>query len=281
MSRRTVLKGLGAAIGLPFLDAMTPAFAALRPAPSAGAPGLVLSPERHRHAALDTGRGRPARRRCPSILAPLEPVKNDIAGAVESDHALGTSAAGGCRRSRPRARLVHDGRRGVQDRRRRSEARDLRAIRSRRQPIGNQTRLPSLEVGLEEARQAGNCDSGYSCAYAYNLAWKTETQPLPPISDPRSLFERLFGSDIVEAAGRPRAPPRDAPEHPRRRDRTTRKRLQDDPRRHRPPQGGRVSDLASARSSSRWSVPRRKARSSIRAWRSHSACRPSSPTTSA
>jgi hypothetical protein len=54
-------------------------------------------------------------------------------------------------------------------------------------------------VGLEEARLAGNCDSGYSCAYTYNIAWKTETQPLPPISDPRILFERLFGSDVVEA----------------------------------------------------------------------------------
>jgi hypothetical protein len=64
---------------------------------------------------------------------------------------------------------------------------------------GHLTRLPSLEVGLEEARQAGNCDSGYSCAYVYNLAWKTETQPLPPISDPKQLFERLFGSDAIEA----------------------------------------------------------------------------------
>ena len=61
------------------------------------------------------------------------------------------------------------------------------------------TQLPSLEVGLEEARQAGNCDNGYSCAYAYNVSWKTETQPLPPISDPRNLFERLFGTDIVES----------------------------------------------------------------------------------
>ena len=65
--------------------------------------------------------------------------------------------------------------------------------------IGNQTKLPSLEIGLEEARQAGNCDNGYSCAYAYNMAWRTETQPLPPISDPRNLFERLFGSDIAES----------------------------------------------------------------------------------
>jgi hypothetical protein len=59
--------------------------------------------------------------------------------------------------------------------------------------------LPSLEIGLEETRQAGNCDNGYSCAYAYNIAWKTETQPLPPVSDPRSLFERLFGTDVFSS----------------------------------------------------------------------------------
>jgi len=59
--------------------------------------------------------------------------------------------------------------------------------------IGSQTRFPSLEVGLEDARQAGDCDSGYSCAYTNNLAWRNETQPLPPVLDPRALFERLFG----------------------------------------------------------------------------------------
>ena len=64
--------------------------------------------------------------------------------------------------------------------------------------IGHLTKLPSLELGLEETRQAGNCDNGYSCAYAYNLAWHTPTQPLPPISDPRSVFERLFGTDVAE-----------------------------------------------------------------------------------
>src|SRR5262249_3157481 len=61
--------------------------------------------------------------------------------------------------------------------------------------IGNQTRFPSLEVGLEDARQAGDCDSGYSCAYTNNLAWRSQTQPLPPILDPKALFERLFGDD--------------------------------------------------------------------------------------
>ncbi|MGH9204308.1 MAG: DUF1552 domain-containing protein, partial [Vicinamibacterales bacterium] len=63
--------------------------------------------------------------------------------------------------------------------------------------IGSQTRFPSLEVGLEDARQAGDCDSGYSCAYTNNLAWRSETQPLPPTLDPRALFERLFGNGVA------------------------------------------------------------------------------------
>jgi hypothetical protein len=60
--------------------------------------------------------------------------------------------------------------------------------------IGKQTRFPSLELGMEDARQAGDCDSGYSCAYTNNLAWRSDTQPLPPMLDPRALFERMFGS---------------------------------------------------------------------------------------
>ena len=63
--------------------------------------------------------------------------------------------------------------------------------------IGHQTRFASLELGMDDARQAGDCDSGYSCAYTNNLAWRSETQPLPPILDPRVLFERLFGTGVV------------------------------------------------------------------------------------
>jgi hypothetical protein len=60
--------------------------------------------------------------------------------------------------------------------------------------VGKETRFPSLEVGIEDARQAGDCDSGYSCAYTNNLAWRSDTQPLPPILNPRTMFERLFGT---------------------------------------------------------------------------------------
>jgi hypothetical protein len=48
---------------------------------------------------------------------------------------------------------------------------------------------------MEDSQQAGNCDSGYSCSYTNNLAWKSDTQPLPPILEPRMLFERLFGDN--------------------------------------------------------------------------------------
>jgi Protein of unknown function (DUF1552) len=56
------------------------------------------------------------------------------------------------------------------------------------------TRLPSLELGTDKVRVSGNCDSGYSCAYQFNLSWRSETQPMPPESNPRAVFERLFGA---------------------------------------------------------------------------------------
>jgi hypothetical protein len=62
------------------------------------------------------------------------------------------------------------------------------------QQLGTQTRLPSLELGTDRARLAGECDSGYSCAYSFNISWKTESTPMPPEVDPRLVFDRLFGN---------------------------------------------------------------------------------------
>jgi len=62
------------------------------------------------------------------------------------------------------------------------------------QQIGHLTRLPSLELTCDAVRKSGNCDSGYSCAYSYNLAWRSPTQPLAPEANPRLVFERLFGA---------------------------------------------------------------------------------------
>jgi hypothetical protein len=195
LNRRTMLKGLGAALSLPFLDAMTPAFAASTAPPLRLAWFYVPNGIDMRHwtpaeeGALGT---------LPGLLAPLEPLKNELlvlsnltanwgrpllVGAGDHGRALAAYMTG---------MEVY-----------RTAGADLKLGVSADQiaanAVGHLTKLPSLEVGLEEVRMAGNCDNGYSCAYAYNISWKTQTQPLPPISDPRNLFERLFGSDIVES----------------------------------------------------------------------------------
>jgi hypothetical protein len=59
--------------------------------------------------------------------------------------------------------------------------------------VGDKTRFPSLELTCDSIRKSGNCDSGYSCAYQYNLSWQSPTTPVAPESNPRLVFERLFG----------------------------------------------------------------------------------------
>jgi Protein of unknown function (DUF1552) len=60
--------------------------------------------------------------------------------------------------------------------------------------VGHLTRFPSLELACDSGRKAGACDSGYSCAYQFNLSWSSPTTPMPPESNPRLAFERLFGT---------------------------------------------------------------------------------------
>jgi len=193
--RRTILKGMGTAIALPFLDAMTPALGYSK------APGET--PVRMMFVYVPNGvmmehwnpnyEGK--LRELPRVLKPLEPLKDDIlllgnltnnAGRAWLD---GPGDHGRCCGSYLTS--VHV----------RKTTTDILSGVSCDQivasQIGGKTRFPSLEVGIEDARQAGDCDSGYSCAYTNNLAWKSETQPLPPILNPRQLFERLFGSGVA------------------------------------------------------------------------------------
>ncbi len=77
-------------------------------------------------------------------------------------------------------------------------ATDIRAGVSIDQAIaakaGQQTLFPSLEMTCDSQRLSGSCDSGYACAYQFNVSWKSPTQPMPPEPNPRLMFERLFGS---------------------------------------------------------------------------------------
>ena len=70
------------------------------------------------------------------------------------------------------------------------------------QQLGHQTILPSLEIGIEGGRNAGNCDSGYSCAYSSNVSWKTPTQPVAKETKPKLVFDRLFGMNSEKSQKR-------------------------------------------------------------------------------
>jgi hypothetical protein len=199
-SRRTVLKGLGAAISLPFLDAMTPAFARGAVA-QAARKGPVRVAWFYVPNGIDMRNWTPAAdgvlADLPPVLAPLEPMKKELLVLSNLTTHWGRPLQDG---PGDHGRALGSYMTGVQVFK--TAGADLKLGISADQiaanAVGHLTKLPSLEVGLEEARLAGNCDSGYSCAYTYNLAWKTENQPLPPISDPRLMFERLFGADAAE-----------------------------------------------------------------------------------
>jgi hypothetical protein len=66
------------------------------------------------------------------------------------------------------------------------------------QHVGHLTRFPSLELTCDTERGSGNCDSGYACAYEYNVSWRSATSPMPPEANPRLVFERLFGKGTPE-----------------------------------------------------------------------------------
>lgn len=73
------------------------------------------------------------------------------------------------------------------------------------QHIGLQTRFPSLELGCERGGMAGDCDSGYSCAYSSGISWRSDTTPVAKETSPRAVFERLFGSEVAGETAEARA----------------------------------------------------------------------------
>jgi hypothetical protein len=194
LPRRLFLRGVGAAVALPLLDAMTPAFAATAAAPVRLAFLYVpngIDPT-HWNVTQDGALGA-----LPRILQPLSAFRGDLLqlGNLTHNGARPLLDGPGDHARSSGAYLT-----GVQVRK---SAVELQSNISCDQIIANEmghhTRLASLELGLDDVRQAGDCDSGYSCAYTNNLAWRSETQPLPPILNPRALFERLFGRGVARS----------------------------------------------------------------------------------
>jgi hypothetical protein len=129
----------------------------------------------------------------PSILQPLAAHRNDFTVLTGLANRQGDDLGdGGGAHARASASFLT----GVHPRK--TAGADIKAGISADQiaanHIGDQTRLPSLELSCDGGQRAGSCDSGYSCVYQFNLSWKSETQPMNPEVDPRAAFERLFGN---------------------------------------------------------------------------------------
>jgi hypothetical protein len=196
LTRRTLLRGAGTAVALPFLDAMVPAFASAPKKPPVRMAFLYVPNGIMMDGWNPDYEGK--LEKLPRILQPLDSLKGDILQIGNLTHNTGRALLDG---AGDHGRCCGSYLTGVQVKK---TLVDIKSSVSCDQlvanEVGKETRFPSLEIGLEDARQAGDCDSGYSCAYTNNLAWRSDTQPLPPILDPRALFERLFGDGTVLSA---------------------------------------------------------------------------------
>lgn len=195
LPRRTFIKGVGASLALPFLDSMVAAATPLGKSQLMNVKrlGYVFMPM-----GCDITRWTPADAggkltELSPILNSLEPVKDNIniltnmelRNAYPGSHATSNSAFLSAARAKQ------------------TESNDYylgtTADQIAAKTIGQDTRLPSLELAMDLQENVGQCDNGYACVYQNNLSWSSPTTPLPAEAHPRIVFERLFGEGGTEA----------------------------------------------------------------------------------
>lgn len=210
LSRRTMLRGMGATVALPFLDAMVPAQTPLRRTAAARKTRLAAIEMVHGAAGCSveglakhywSPRTEGADFDFTLSLAPLEPLREYITVISDTDlvnaEALSASEVGGDHNrsssvfltaSRPKQTEGSDFHAGV----------SLDQIYAQRH--GQDTALPSIQLCIENVGSiSGSCGYGYSCVYSTAISWASATMPLPSERDPRVLFERLFGHGATAA----------------------------------------------------------------------------------
>jgi len=200
LHRRTVLRGVGTGLALPLLEVMEPVAQAGATAPAADRPVRMACLFFANGAIMDRwkpeGEGR--NYKLSPTLAPLSDFHDDmlVMGGLAQHHARANGDGGGDHARNASAFLT-----GAQPRK--TSGADISVGQSIDQAIarqvGNRTRLPSLELGIDRGRNAGSCDSGYSCAYSNNISWTSATTPTAKEISPRAAFERLFGSPDTAA----------------------------------------------------------------------------------
>ena len=200
LPRRTFLRGVGATVALPLLDAMVPALTAQ--AKTAAAPvhrfGAFYVPNGMHMSSFIPATEGPGFALSPT-LRPLEPFRDRIVvvSRLANIQAEAMEVGGG---PHPRAHAVWLN--GVRPKR--TEGADIRAGITLDQlaarELAKDTQLTSLEMTLEPSYLVGNCTGGYSCVYVNSTSWRTPTTPLPMENNPRAVFERLFGDGATGAA---------------------------------------------------------------------------------
>jgi hypothetical protein len=205
LPRRTFLRGLGACMALPLLECMLPALSRAV-GPVGGIPRRMVFVYLPNGIDMEnwTPQGVGPTFDLPSTLEPLTALRGDVSVlsglAHNNARGLGDGAGDHARANSCFLTGVHPRKTAGADIQIGISADQLAA-----QQIGKNTRLPSLELSCDTSgRQAGACDSGYACAYQNNISWRNENTPMPPTTDPRLVFERLFGAeeDPDLAAGR-------------------------------------------------------------------------------
>ena len=204
ISRRTVLKGMGVTLALPFLDAMVPSGTAWAKTAAAGkvrlvavemvhgaAGSSVYGSVRNLWAPAATGREFDL---SPGALASLTPFKDHLTIVSNCDvrnaEAFTPPEIGGdhFRSSATFLTQMHP---------KQTQGSDVRAGTSLDQlyaeRFGQDTPIPSMQLCIENVDQAGGCSYGYSCVYTDSISWASPTEPLPMIRDPRAVFDQLFG----------------------------------------------------------------------------------------
>ena len=194
LPRRTVLRGLGAAVALPLLDAMAPALTAAARTAAAPVPRLaffyvpngMLPRDFHPRGSGGSGFD------LTPVLSPLAPWRDrmTVVTGLSNSGVVSPNEGGGVH-TRAHGGWLN----GILPKR--TEGADIRAGKTIDQyaadRLGADTALRSLELTTESNYQVGNCENGYSCAYRNSTSWLTPTTPLPHERDPRVVFQRLFG----------------------------------------------------------------------------------------